>query len=181
MRFAETDGWPRPANSSRTVTEIESIVQCTKNATTYTANPSDQLSPAAGMCGSANVNTVRPIVSAGTIRRRSSPGGTNVVANRYTRNGKSTRSSMSSRCARYSTAPCGCDGTSRPTVTRSADRDEREREPPGGARSMGDPEPDRDHGQHDETDRVQDPDGDDERVHIPPGRCGGGIVRLTRS
>ena len=82
MRFAETDGWPRPASRSRTVTEIESSVQCTKNATTYTANPGDHFSPAAGMCGSANVNTVRPIVSAATIRRRRSPGGANVVANR---------------------------------------------------------------------------------------------------
>ena len=34
MRFAETDGCPRPATSSRTVTDTESSVQWTKNAIT---------------------------------------------------------------------------------------------------------------------------------------------------
>ncbi len=34
IRFAETDGCPRPATSSRAVTEIESSVQWTKNAIT---------------------------------------------------------------------------------------------------------------------------------------------------
>jgi hypothetical protein len=31
------------------------------------------------------------------------------------------------------------------------------------------PEPNRDHGEHGKTYRVQNPDGDDKRVHIPPG------------
>ena len=100
MRFAETDGCPRPANSNRTATEIDSSVQWMKNATTYTAKPTDQLSPEAGIWGIANVKTVSAIVRAGTTRWSSSPGGTNVVANRYTRKGKSTSSSMSSRCSK---------------------------------------------------------------------------------
>jgi hypothetical protein len=50
------------------------------------------------------------------------------------------------------------------------DRREREREPPCCAGSMRDPESHRDDGEHGEADRVDDPDGDDERVHIPPGR-----------
>src|SRR4051794_1511014 len=82
MRFAATDGSLRPALQRRMVTTTESSAQCTKNPTTYTVYDADFGSSGPGKLGSANVQIVRPTVSAATAIWSPRTGGANAVANR---------------------------------------------------------------------------------------------------
>jgi hypothetical protein len=82
IRFADTDGWFRPARQRRTVTTVDRIAQWQRKATRYAWNHPERGSPAVGMLRSANVQIVNPVVSDATRICSRRPGGANSVANR---------------------------------------------------------------------------------------------------